>query len=148
MFFLKPVNSNWTVYVPGTTSTKEKSPLSLVLASRLMPVASLSRVILAPARTAPVGSATRPTMRPLAPWATSNVGTRRERARMMQTALQRARGDGMEPPASRGEDFSLKATACVRQQPCYNPARLEKGRRTVKEKNAFPRHKTLIRRFG
>src|SRR5271157_355325 len=94
-----------------------------------MPVASFVRVILAAERTAPVGSATRPTIRPLAPWAGSSVGTRREMATMTQTAVQRARSDGMEPPGILGENvFSLKAIACVQPQPCYNPARLEKGK--------------------
>src|ERR1022692_1811828 len=97
-----------------------------------MPVASLRRVILAPARTAPVGSATRPRMRPLAPWAGSIVGKRRESVRIVTVPrhirVHRARSDGMEPPAYRGEVyFSSKAIACVLPQPCYNPARLEKG---------------------
>src|SRR5271170_7694043 len=97
-----------------------------------MPVASLSRVIFAPERTAPVGSATRPRMRPLAPWANRNVGARKERETMTQTTsrhimVQRARNDGMEPPGISRRYFSLKASACVQLQPCYNPARLEKG---------------------
>src|SRR5580658_5455872 len=97
-----------------------------------MPVASLTRVTFTFARMAPVGSATRPRMRPLAPWAKSNVGIRREIAATRQTVsrhivVQRARSDGMEPPGTfRRYLFFLKATACVQAQPCYNPARLEK----------------------
>src|SRR5580658_5560439 len=95
-----------------------------------MLVASLVSVILAPARTAPVGSATRPTMRPLAPCADSRVRVRTEitTKTQEQRAVQRGRSDSMEPPDISGRVcFSWKATACIRPQPCYNPARLENG---------------------
>src|SRR5208282_2313231 len=108
-----------------------------------MPVASLVRVIFAADSTAPVGSATRPRMRPLAPCAGSNAGSNRERATRQtifrqivfgyivprHILVQRARSDGMEPPGIlKKKLFSLKAIACVSLQPCYNPARLEKGK--------------------
>src|ERR1700683_1878348 len=92
-----------------------------------MPVASLVRVTFAFARTAPLGSATRPTMRPLAPWAARNVGLRRRTATTTQAAVQRARSGGMEPPGFYRFNFWFETTACAQPQPCYNPARLEKA---------------------
>src|ERR1700685_4208236 len=92
-----------------------------------MPVASLVRVTFAFASTAPLGSATRPTMRPLAPCAARNAGLRRRTATTTQAAVQRARSAAWNLQASIGLNFCLKTTACAQPQPCYNPARLEKA---------------------
>src|ERR1700741_2078911 len=95
---------------------------------RLTLVPSLTSVTVTPARTAPVGSETRPTMRPVVPCAKSRLEVERHIATARQTREQRARSDGMEPPGTLREvGFSMKATACVQLQPCYNPVRLEKA---------------------
>src|SRR5271169_4398377 len=94
-----------------------------------MPVASLVRVILTAERAAPEGSATRPRMRPLAPWAGSSAGRRREIATTRQTVPrhivfrhivprhivfthikdQRARSDGMGPPGILKRSFLFES---------------------------------------
>src|ERR1039458_7669227 len=87
-------------------------------------------------------------MRPPVPWAGSKVGTRREIATTRQTVsrhimVQRARSGGMEPPGILGSSFSLKAIACVRPQPCYNPARLEKRHACCQGEKRVPSNRKL-----
>src|SRR5580692_12883470 len=108
-----------------------------------MPVASLTAATFTPARTAPLGSATRPRMRPPVPWAVSHVGTMREITRRRQTAVERARSDGMKPPNILGRSFCSKAIACVQPQPCYNPARLEKSNAHCQEEKRTASHRKL-----
>src|SRR5208282_3478830 len=95
------------------------SPAPFVCTSRLAPVASLVAVTLTPASTAPLGSATRPRMRPPVPWAHSSVEQIRHRLRaearkMSQQDIREAFDDGMEQilQISGGNlpRFSLRAT--------------------------------------
>ena len=56
----KPGNSTRTVYGPGWTAAKLKTPTSFVTVLRIAPVASCSRVTVAPGRTRPPSSTTFP----------------------------------------------------------------------------------------
>src|ERR1700680_413466 len=89
------------------------------------------------AKTAPDGSATRPRIRPPVLWATNKTEVPREHTTIRQTAVQRALDNGMEPPTCSRKD-SFKTAACIRGQPCYNPARLEKGKADCQEQKSHP----------
>src|SRR5579864_4140295 len=76
------------------------------------------------ASTAPVGSATRPRMRPPVLCAIRRV----ELARQKRASRTRAFDDRIKPPRGGrifGEPLSRNRSACTEHKPCYNRARLE-----------------------
>src|SRR5689334_6207652 len=93
-----------------------KSPLSLVCVSRLTPVASFTSVTFTLARTAPLGSATRPRILPPVLWATRKVEETRQNRTTSQRLVQRAFGEDMENLRAAGRSFNLKKQGlCVPQ---------------------------------
>src|SRR6476660_8555398 len=101
-----------------------KSPLSLVCVSRVLPVASFTSVTFTLARTAPLGSATRPRILPPVLWATRKVEETKQRT-TSQRLVQRAIDEDMGNLRAAGRSFKLKSKACAYCKPCYNRARLE-----------------------
>src|SRR5882672_8980964 len=92
-----------------------KSPLSFVCVSRLTPVASLTRAIFTPARTAPLGSATRPRILPPVLWARRMVVDTRQNKRASPRAVQRAVDEGMGILRAAGGCFNFQNAkfACI-----------------------------------
>src|SRR5215469_1908073 len=90
------------------------------------------------ATTAPLGSVTRPRIRPPVLWAISNA----EQKRQKKAARTRVDwNDRMRPPWQRGScvrNFFFGGSACAENKPCYNRARLEKLPRSVKRKIPIP----------
>src|ERR1700724_942839 len=97
--------------MPTATCGNPKSPLPVVVVCWLTPVASLIKVILTLARTAPLGSATRPRILPPVLWARRRVELARQPRTNSQRAVQRAVDDGMGDLQAKGESFEIENTS-------------------------------------
>src|SRR5215472_11267040 len=148
-YFLKPLLAASISYDPTGTSRKMYSPLEPACTSRVVRVASLIRVTVAPTTAPPVGSITVPRMRPPVLCASAR-GAAKEIARIREKAnrMLRPHNEGNREKNSRAFMNSPLATKMLRERifavavprkPYYNPANLEKVGSCVKQKEFIRR---------